>query len=65
MKSKIQPLPTCHCCGDRGEGFATREGEWMLYDCANREMRDAQENADADYGDMDRKGALEEAMVAS
>lgn len=65
MKSKIQPLPICSCCGIRGEGFKTRQGEWMLYDCANREMREAQESAEADLGDMDRKGMVEEALVAS
>lgn len=45
--------PACSCgCDERGEGFWTRQSEWMLYDCADREFREAQESADEDYGDM-------------
>lgn len=54
----------CSCCGERGEGFKTRQGEWVLLDCANREFQRAQENAEADQGDMERKAEIEEALVS-
>lgn len=62
MTQKLSP--SCSCCGKRGEGFKTRQGEWMLFDCANREFREAQEDAEADLGDMDRKGAIEAELVS-